>query len=123
MARATVWFGALLALFGIASYLGTGGSSMTALVPTLLGLPITLLGVIARNERHRVMALRAAIGLAALGLLGTISGLSGIASALLLGGKETPALSLTLQAIMALGCALFVGLYAREMLGGRQLRS
>jgi drug/metabolite transporter (DMT)-like permease len=101
--------------------LGTGGTSITALVPTLLGLPITLLGVIARNEQHRVLALRGAIGLAALGLLGTLSGLSGIASALLLGGKETPALSMMLQAVMAIGCAVFVGLYAREIFSGRQV--
>jgi hypothetical protein len=115
MAQTTIWFGGLLTLFGIGSYFGTGGTTFTALIPTLLGLPLIVLGVLAQNQHNRVIALRVAAVIGLVGLLGTLGGLSGVASALFLGGKETPALSLTLQAIMALGCALFVGFHVRDM--------
>lgn len=120
MVRATLWFGAILTLFGIASYAGTGGASLTALTPVLIGIPIMLLGVVARDERRRKGALGVAAALGLLGLLGTLGGLSGVISALLLGGKEIPPLSIRLQAVMAVLCALFIGLYARDSMQSRR---
>lgn len=119
MVRPTIWFGILLCLFGAGSYLGTGGASLTALIPAFLGLPMVLLGIAARRGQNPV-PLHLAAGLGLLGLIGTLGGLSGVASALLLGGKAIPPMSLILQAVMALGCAVFLALYVRNMLLKRQ---
>lgn len=120
MVRVTLWFGVIMVLFGIVSYIGTGATSLTALIPAFLGVPIALLGIAARNEQRRTMALRAAVALGILGLLGTFSGISGVMSALILDGKIIPTISLRLQAVMAIGCALFVALYVRNVMMARR---
>lgn len=117
MERITTWFGGILILFGVVSYVATGSHAPTALVPALLGLPILLLGIAARQDGWRTLALRTAAILSLLGLLGTLGGLTGLLSALILGGKTISPLANLLQAVMALGCAVFVGLYARELFG------
>lgn len=121
MVRTTIWFGSILTAFGLVAYLMTGGNSSTALIPALLGIPIALLGIAARDERWRPGALRIAIGIGVLGLLGTISGLTGVASTLLLNGKASPPLSLLLQALMAIGCATFVAIAIRGLVSERRV--
>jgi len=116
MERITIWFGVILIAFGLVSYLGTGRNDPTALTPLLPGIPILLLGIAARQGRQPTLALRLAVGLSALALLATLWGLL---SGLLPGGKSISLLANVLQALLALGCAIFVGLYARQMLQGR----
>jgi hypothetical protein len=116
MERITIWFGGILIAFGLVSYIGTGSNDPTALTPLLPGIPILLLGIAARQGWQPTLALRLAVGLSALALLATLWGLL---SGLLPGGKSISLLANVLQALLALGCAIFVGLYARQVLQGR----
>ena len=119
MTQLIIWFGALLTAFGLISYLGSGAASVTALAPVAIGLPILILGLVSRNSPNP-MVIHGAAAFGVLGLLGTMGGVSGIISALVLGGKIIPQTSVILQTVMAIGCATFLGLYIRDMLKNRQ---
>ena len=66
MARATIVFGIGLILVGVFTYLATGGASVTALIPTFVGVPMLLAGVVALGARWRLYGLYAACALALL---------------------------------------------------------
>ena len=72
MPKTTLLVGVLLVIEGLGFYVATGTKSITALIPTLVGLPILVLGILAFNAsaktRMHLAAAVAAIGfLAALG--------------------------------------------------------
>ena len=48
--RLTLFVGGILCAVGIGFYLGTGTSSITALIPTFVGIPLTALGVLAERS-------------------------------------------------------------------------
>ncbi|MBM4090655.1 MAG: hypothetical protein FJ276_14725 [Planctomycetes bacterium] len=72
MPRVAVVTGLLLVLQGIGFYFGTGATSVTALIPAVVGLPIALLGLVAFKESARKHAMHAAAALAVLGLLAAL---------------------------------------------------
>lgn len=77
MAPITISVGALLCVLGAVFYGGlatAGHSSPTALIPTFLGFPIAVLGFLSRKESLRKHTTHAALGLALLGLLGSLRG-------------------------------------------------
>src|SRR5918993_977617 len=72
----TVRVGILLVVFGIASYVTTGGVSVTALIPSVIGALLTVCGLVAaRNQRLRPHAMHVAALLALVGVMGTASAL------------------------------------------------
>jgi uncharacterized membrane protein (DUF441 family) len=56
VARATIVFGVGLILVGVFAYLATGGASVTALIPALVGVPMLLAGVVALRVGWRSTA-------------------------------------------------------------------
>ncbi len=73
MTATTRLVGLILAALGIVSYLGTGRSSITALIPAFLGVIFVLLAWVARNEAARKHAMHVAMVVALLGIAGTAS--------------------------------------------------
>lgn len=72
----TVRTGILLVVFGITSYLTTGGTSLTAFIPSVIGAALTVCGLVAlRLARFRRPAMHVAAMLALIGVLGTVSAL------------------------------------------------
>jgi hypothetical protein len=71
MAATTRLVGLILAALGIASYVGTGRTSITALIPAFFGVVFVLLAWIARNEAVRKHVMHAAMVIALLGIGGT----------------------------------------------------
>lgn len=72
----TVRIGVLLVIFGVASYLTSGGVSLTALIPSVIGAILALCGIVAvRHPPRRPHALHVAAVVALIGLLGTASAL------------------------------------------------
>lgn len=67
--------GAVLSVVGIAAYVQTGGTSVTALLPTFLGVPLLVLGVLAGAPERARWAVPAAAGVALLGLVATLGNL------------------------------------------------
>jgi hypothetical protein len=106
MASITSGFGIVLIILGVAAYLGTGMVSVTALIPAFFGLPILGLGMLARKDSWRVLAVVAAWILAVAGLGGSAMGLPK-AWTLLTGGNVDRPEAAVVQSIMAILCALF----------------
>ena len=94
----TVAFGVLLVIQGVGFYIFAGSKSMTALIPTLVGLPILFLGILAFMESARKHAMHLAAALAMLGFVAAVgrmasaglsmspAGISVLTLALLTGG-------------------------------------
>ena len=103
----TVRVGVLLVIFGVASYVLTGGVSVTALIPSVLGALLAICGLVAiRQERLRPHAMHIAALLALVGLAGTASALLQLPS--LLAGSG----SLRRPAVVArIGMALILLVY------------
>lgn len=73
MTQTTRMVGIGLALLGIVSYVATGRTSMTALIPAFFGIVLVGLAWIGRNESARRHAMHAAMVVALLGIGGTAS--------------------------------------------------
>jgi hypothetical protein len=122
MGPITIVFGVLLILLGLGGFLWTGASHPTALIPAGFGMVLVLLGALALKESLRKHAMHAAAAVGLLGFLGgAIMGLPKI-PALLDGTAERPA-AVVAQLLLALICAVFVGLCVRSFVVARLMRS
>lgn len=122
MTNATVVLGVVLTLLGLGAYFGTGGKSVTALIPTFIGFPIAVLGFIARDARRRKAAIHTVVVLALLGFLGSARGVPG-AIALASGGEVARPVAVVVQTVMAILCAIFLLLAVKSFLDARRNRS
>lgn len=111
MPAVTRLVGFVLVVLGLASYVGTGRTSVTALIPALFGALFLVLAFVARTPAARKHVMHAAVGLALVGLLGTASRL---APALSAGDLTRPAvlaqiaMVIVLVGYIALGVKSFV---------------
>ncbi|MSO49882.1 MAG: hypothetical protein EXQ49_08275 [Acidobacteria bacterium] len=90
MANVSRSVGLLLMIVGVGGYVMTGMASPTALIPAAFGLVISMLGFYARHEDNRRTAMHLAMGIAMVGVLGSVSGLLSI-PALISGEVALPA--------------------------------
>ena len=107
MAKLSIAYGVIFILMGLYGYFGISSESITALIPTFFGIPMLILGWLGLNEKYLKHAMHIAAVLNLLGFAGTVSGL--IKFFIMLGGAETtrPA-AVTVQAIMAVMCLVFL---------------
>ena len=70
MANVGIVVGIVLVVLGVGAYFGTGGQSVTALIPSFLGVPLAALGLMGRDERRLKMAMHVSVVLAFVGFLG-----------------------------------------------------
>ncbi|MEM6999165.1 MAG: hypothetical protein AAF529_00165 [Pseudomonadota bacterium] len=70
MPNVTLTFAGLLIALGIAAYVLTGQTSVTAMIPSFFGIGLGLAGLAARREAWRKHAMHAAAAIALLGLIG-----------------------------------------------------
>lgn len=120
--NAAIGLGALLILLGVAFYLVTGQESITALIPSFLGLPLLAVGLLGRQWELRASAVYAATAFALIGFLATVSGLWELL--LLIGGAEVARPGAVVeQAITALLCLAFLVLAVRAFLQARRERA
>lgn len=73
MGRLAVGFGAVLVLLGIGAYIASGAASMTSMIPAFFGVPIAACGFVAMNPARAKPAGIAAIVIATLGVMGSLS--------------------------------------------------
>ncbi|PKL85730.1 MAG: hypothetical protein CVV22_06100 [Ignavibacteriae bacterium HGW-Ignavibacteriae-1] len=115
----TIGLGAVLVLLGLGSYVGSGAQSVTALIPAFIGLPILILGLIARNEGRRKIAIHIAIVLVLLGFIGTVPGVFKLFSHL--GGAEIERLAAVyVQSIMAVLCFIYLIFAVKSFVDARR---
>jgi hypothetical protein len=72
MLSLTRTIGFLLILLGVIGYVATGGASITALIPAMVGAVFLILALVARSAEARKHAMHAAVAIALLGVLGTV---------------------------------------------------
>ena len=117
MASTTIVFGVLLLLLGLGGYVLSGAASVTALIPAFLGLPLMLLGFLARSESMRRHAMHAAAALALMGWAGAVFSLMRTPT-----GPRSPAAVFS-QGAMVLLTAVFVALCVRSFISARRART
>ena len=122
MAKISIVFGIILIILGLVSYFGISSESITALIPAFVGVPILILGFLSLNEKYLKHSMHAAAVLMLLGFGGTISGL--IKFFRMLGGEifERPS-AITIQAIMAVICLMFLVLAIKSFIDARRGKS
>ena len=122
MAKLSITFGIILIILGLISYFGISSESITALIPAFLGIPLLVLGWIGLSEKYRKHAMHGAAVLMLIGFAGTVSGL--IKFFRLIGGEnfERPS-AITVQAIMAVLCLIFLVLAVKSFIDARRKKS
>ena len=122
MAKFSILLGIILIALGLISYFGISSESITALIPTFLGIPILILGYLALNEKYLKHAMHGALVLVILGFGGTVGGL--IKFFRMLGGEVFERSSaITVQAIMALLCLIFLVFAIKSFIDARRGKS
>jgi hypothetical protein len=101
MTKTTIILGIVLIVMGVASWLLTGMTSVTALIPAFFGVIFLLLGLIAKRESRRKLSMHISIGIALLGFLGSFTGIIKVVT-LLTGGEVVRPVASSMQALMAL---------------------
>jgi hypothetical protein len=120
VAPVSILFGILLILLGIGGYVLPEKQSETALIPAGLGLLLVVLGVLGRQEKYRKHAMHAA---AALGLLGLLVALGHLIPGAVKNGYSLANEAQLAVSLMALLCAVFVGLCVRSFIVARRNRA
>ncbi len=123
MSKITIITGLFLVAIGLAGYFMTGMVSWTALIPAMFGLPLTILGWIALKEHLRKHAMHAAVMVGLLGFLGAAYSFSRPLRVLLSGQEIERPIAAVMQGIMALTCAVFVGLCIKSFVDARRARA
>jgi uncharacterized membrane protein len=113
MAKVTQLVGAILVAVGVVAYVATGFASVTALLPSVLGLVIGVLGIVATRIDAGQHAIHAALVVALLGLLGSLQPLGGLADA-------DPAAITSLVSVLVL--AVYLALGVRSFMSARRGR-
>jgi len=119
VSKISIAVGAILIALGLIGYFGTGMVSWTALIPAFFGLPLAILGALALNEDRRKHSMHAAV---IVGLVGFVGGAFSFFRPLLSGNDLKP-MAATMQALMALTCAVFVGLCVKSFVDARRARN
>ena len=122
MANITIAFGILLILLGLGGWFGSGGASMTALIPAAFGIVLLILGVIARNEKVRKHAMHVAVIVGLLGFFGSASGLLSLPAVLSGESVARPAAVIS-KSIMAVLSLLYVARCVKSFIDARRNRA
>ena len=109
MPRTTIGFGIGLIIQGFAAYFGTGQVSKTALIPTIPGGLLALLGFAGQRAGLRRWAMHGALLVGLLGLVGAFMGRR---------PNADPKVKAA-RALMASTCATYLALSTRSYLAGR----
>ena len=117
MASTTRTFGIVMIALGLASYILTGRTSVTALIPAFFGAIFVILALVAKNEAARKHAMHAAVALALVGLLGTLGRLIPAIGA---GNLARPAV--LAQLAMSVLLAIYIALGVKSFREARRAR-
>jgi len=107
MAKLSIGYGVVFIFMGLVSYFGISSESVTALIPAFFGVPLIIFGWLGLNEKYLKHTMHGAAVLMLLGFAGTVSGLIKFFKMLAGVQPERPA-AVTVQAIMALLCLMFL---------------
>lgn len=117
-----IGLGVLLILVGLSGFFASGMASWTALIPAFFGFAFAALGAAGRAPSLRKTAMHSAAALALLGLIATARGV--VNAFYLASGQavERPGAAVS-QAIMALGCLVFLIFAVKSFVDARRSRA
>lgn len=118
MPATTRLVGMILAVLGLVSYLGTGRTSITALIPAFFGIVFLAMASVARSESMRKHVMHLAMVVALVGIIGTASRL---VPALGAGEFTRPAVLAQLATVLVL--AWYLGKGIRSFRDARRARA
>lgn len=121
MTNISITLGILLILLGLGAYFGTGRQSITALIPSFLGVLLVLLGFLGRQTQRVQTTMHIATGVAMLGFLGSARGVPGML-ALISGEEVERPTAAVVQTITALICLVFLVLAFKSFADARRNR-
>ena len=121
MTRLTVVIGSVLVVLGVVAYAATAAASVTALIPSFVGVLLLLCAAAARRPEWHRHGIHAALVVALLGALGTLMNVAQI-GAVLAGTAERPAAVIvsTLMFVLLVG---YVVVGVRSFVAARRARS
>jgi hypothetical protein len=121
MGPTTIVFGVVLIAIGCNGYLNTDPekASITALIPAFVGGLLVLLGALALKDSLRKHAMH---GAAMVGLLGFLAAAGRLTQKLIAEGNLGVSSATIHVGLMALVCAVFVGLCVKSFIDARRRR-
>jgi hypothetical protein len=122
MANLALGYGVAMVLLGLGGYFGTGGRSLTALIPAAIGALALACGWLARNERYRMHAMHAAALLGLLGFLGPLRVFPQMLT-LVMGGVVLHTAAVVAQALMMVISGIFLVLCVKSFVDARRGRA
>ena len=105
-------------MLGVASYVATGRTSVTALIPAIFGAVLVMCALVARKEAMRKHAMHAAVAVALIGALASL----GRAVPAMLDGGDLMRPAFISQAIMAVLLIVYVALGVQSFIAARKAR-
>ena len=114
ISKLSILIGSLLTVLGVALYFSTDRASVTALIPSFIGVPILVCGILAKDEKNRKVVAHIALTLA---LLGALAGY-GRGLPKLFGGDSGVAILGMLA--MSVICTLYVIACVRSFIAARK---
>ena len=124
MAKLTITFGIVLILLGIFGYVVSPLHSPTALIPSIVGIILALLGGLASTEdaRKRMLHMHIAVTVGLLGFLGTAKSIWDYIQ--MLRGVQFPhPIAVEEKAAMSVVLLVFVILCVRSFINARRARA
>jgi hypothetical protein len=122
MPKVTIGIGAALVVVGVVAYVGSGAASATAFIPSLVGVVLVVLGLLARNEARRMMAMHIAVLIALIGVIGGAMRLGPLPDLLTGGDVERP-WAVGASAVMVVLLVVYVALGVRSFIAARRART
>jgi len=122
MKKTTIILGIVLIIMGVASWLLTGMTSITALIPTFFGVIFLVLGLLANQESRRKLTMHISMGIALLGLLGSFSGILKVLT-ILSGGEVARPVASYMQALMAILLLIYLIMGIKSFIDARKAQN
>ncbi|MFT4224900.1 hypothetical protein [Micropruina sp.] len=120
MTKLTLAIGALLTLTGVIAYGMTGAVSMTALIPSFVGVLLVAAGGLANTPRMHRHAIHGALAVALLGVLGSLMNVVKVGQ-LFTGAAERPAAIWT-SLVMFLLLVIYLAFGISSFISARRAR-
>jgi hypothetical protein len=122
MLRLTFVIGGILTVLGVVAYFATGAASVTALIPTFIGVLLLVCGAIAsRGESARKHAIHAALVVALLGALGSLMQVAKLGD-VIAGTAQRPA-AVIVSTVMFVLLVLYIVMGVRSFIAARKART
>lgn len=116
-----MWVGIALVAVGVVGYVGSGASSVTALIPAFFGVIFAVLGGAGQREDRRALTMHLAALLALIGFAGSVAGLLDLPELLTGGDVERP-WAVAVRSIMAVALAVYLVLSVRSFMAASRAR-